>query len=258
MGRQRGADVARLRSHSQQVAGVRTRLAAAWPHASGGGTAANMGGGERRARSHAAHRDPAGPNAGAALRDRWQRRRQRIALWPLRQATRVRGLGGRSVAVATGAARRSALRTRRRGRRLRLFRFPRRHRRVAGSGPAAPALRGVDRGLRRERQLRSALLHGRIGGRHRHPGSGRLPRRGMRQLRSAMAHHLSARRALGHVDRASVDRRRSLGRRRRCGAVQFPAASPADRTRGKRGDGPARRCVGSECAGLGWPSRHCA
>ena len=44
-------------------------------------------------------------------------------------------------------------------------------------------------GLRRERQLRSALLHGRIGGRHRHPGSGRLPRRGMWQLRSALAHH---------------------------------------------------------------------
>ena len=140
-------------------------------------------------------RDPARrrPHAAPVLRDSGRRHGHRAAVRPHGQAAGVHGLGGRPVALGAGDPRRQALRARRRRRRLCRVLVPDRDPAAAGAEDPARALRRADRGLRGERQLRPARLRRETRGPHRHAEPRRLPRRRVRQLRTALVHDVAAR-----------------------------------------------------------------
>ena len=130
---------------------------------------------------------------------------------------------------------RQALRPRRRRRWLRGVRVARRHRRAAGAGRRARALRRPDRDLRGERQLRSAGVPRSAGAA---PGQRRFrrrPRFGLRRLRAAVGDDVAARTRRRHADGRSADRGRAFGRRERHRAVVVPhrarTCSTGSRTR---------------------------
>ncbi len=73
-------------------------------------------------------------------------------------------------------------------------------RRCSAQRVAARALRGADRGVRGERQLRPAGLHRGARRAHRHAEPRRLPRFRLRQLRPALDHDVAARTGRRHAD----------------------------------------------------------
>ena len=77
------------------------------------------------------------------------------------------------------------------------------------------------RGLRGERQRRFAALHQAFGGAHRATKPRDRAGLGMRQLRSAMVHHVITRPRGWHADRRDSDRGRAFGRRWRRRALQL-------------------------------------
>ena len=100
---------------------------------------------------------------------------------------------------------------------------------AARAGHPACALRGHDRVLRGERQLRPAGLP-RSAQRPRRQGrSGDRPRFGLRQLRSAVGDDIAARVGCRHTHRRSAHRGRALGRCQRRGAVVVSYCAPVAR-----------------------------
>ena len=170
-------------------------LGSARSHGTRGAAHAALGEAARAARHAGRGPSPAGPHAVALDRRPRAGRRHGAAVRSPRQATGVHRLVGGPRALDAGAARRTALRPRRRRRRLRPLRFADRHSRAAGAGHRPRALRDPDRGLRGKRQRRSRAPHRRAGRPHRH------------------------RRASSSASTRSAATTISCGARRRCAAI---------------------------------------
>ena len=230
MGRRDRPATGRLHRHSQQIADVRPRLADARLHGSGrrvdgalGPRAGHPGhdaGGGAPGRPYPAdlHRHPGHRRIG--------RRRLRAAVRAPGQAAGDDRLGRGPRPVEAGAARRQALRSRRRGRRLRDLRLAHQRDGAAGAGPGARALRGADRGLRGIRQLRPARLRRLSCRSHRQAVLGGVSGFGLRQLRAAVVHHVAAGPRRWQPARGRAGGRRALGRCLGHRAVQLPPAAP--------------------------------
>ena len=130
---------------------------------------------------------------------------------------------------------------------------------IARATGGACALRRPDRGVRGIRQLRPALLRRSPRRTDRQPVAGGVSRFRLRQLRSAVADHVIARRGVGHADGSGARRGCAFGRRLRCRPVELSDSAPAvvaPRGRGNRGrpSGGALR-PGSARAGGAGPAR---
>ena len=187
--------------------------------------------------------------------------RDHPALRTLRQAAGDDGLGRRPRPVDSGAPRRSSLRPRGPGRRIRRLLRPHRHRSGAAGGRASRAPRRAHRGERGERQPRPSRLHGGLRRPHRRARPRHLPRLRLRQLRAAVGHDVAARRHQRRAHRGSPERRRALGGGERHRAFELPHRAPAalayrgrahGRPRARLPRGGARRpCRGSARGGRG-------
>ncbi len=145
--------------------------------------------------------------------------------------------------LAAGAGGGQALRSRRRGRRLRGLRLARRHRRAAGAGRGPRALCRPDRNLRGERQLRPARVPRAARAAHGRRGLRGGPRFRLRRLRASVGDDVVARPRGRDVVRRRADRGRAFGRRERrravlvshCSGSARPPRGQLDRPRAARG-----------------------
>jgi hypothetical protein len=96
-------------------------------------------------------------------------------------------------------------------------------------GQAVRALLRADRGVRGVGQLRSAGVHRAPRAAHRHAEPGGVPRLRLRQLRSAVVHHVAARPGDRHARGEPAARGRALRRRLRRRRVELPRRAPAAR-----------------------------
>ena len=253
-------DARRLHQDSEQIAGLRPRLGEQRSHARSDGSNRPVVPGTSGQRHGTRGGRASRSNAATLHRDTGRGRRHGPPLRPHGQAARDDRLERGARPLDAGAARRQALRARRRRRRLLDVLVAPGAEDIAGTGDTPCALRRDHRGQRGKRQSRPALLHRSSARPDRRTEPRRLPGLRRRKLRSALVHDVAARHGHRQSARRRDSGRRPFGRRGRRRPVELSSAAHAAfaaRERDGRQDSAAlAACGNSRATRRAGASRH--